>query len=163
MFWYIAKPIVSEALASIGGQTSGPKRSSRAPSSARERHDEAAVGRQQCQRGLRAWLWLPVVAEANTMPNQDMPMSRRSCGYCRCSIRALPIMQLTKSQPGPRQSTLYFARSLVANFVQASALPPPGTRSSLPISDLPEQSSCLTRILRRRLLNLFVEFHDAAS
>jgi hypothetical protein len=24
-------------------------------------------------------------------------------------------------------------------------------------------ASCLTRILRRRLLNLFVEFHDAAS
>jgi hypothetical protein len=53
--------------------------------------------------------------------------------------------------------------SLAANFVQASALPPPGTRNSHRIGDLSEQSSCLTRILRRRLLNLFVEFHDAAS
>jgi hypothetical protein len=53
--------------------------------------------------------------------------------------------------------------SLAANFVQASALPPPGTPNSHRIGDLSEKSSCLTRILRRRLLNLFVEFHDAAS
>lgn len=61
------------------------------------------------------------------------------------------------------QRTLFSLSSLAANLVQASALLQPGTRSSLRIGDLSEQSSCLTRILRRRLLNLFVEFHDAAS
>lgn len=84
---------LSEALASIGGQTRGPKRSSRAPSSARER--------QGC---------------------------------------ANPQL-----------------------FLQASAPPPLETRSSLRISDLSEHAGCLTRILRRRLLNLFVEIHGAAS
>jgi uncharacterized membrane protein len=34
---------------------------------------------------------------------------------------------------------------------------------ALDIGPTSEQSSCLSRILRRRLLSLFVEFHDAAS
>jgi len=48
-------------------------------------------------------------------------------------------------------------------LVQAYALPQALTQSSLGIDGLFEQSSHVSWILGRRLLNLFVEFHDAAS
>jgi hypothetical protein len=52
--------------------------------------------------------------------------------------------------------------SLAAILVQASALPPSGREAVIALA-IYLQSSCLIRILRRRLLNLFVEFRDAAS
>jgi hypothetical protein len=63
-----------------------------------------------------------------------MALSRLSSAPENASGYALPITQLTKSPPGPEAKVdiLLFISlsSLAANFVQASALPPPGTRNS---------------------------------
>jgi hypothetical protein len=59
-----------------------------------------------------------------------MALSRLSSAPENASGYALPITQLTKSPPGPEAKVdivLFISlSSLAANFVQASALPPPG-------------------------------------
>ena len=63
-----------------------------------------------------------------------MALSRLSSAPENASGYALPITQLTKSPPGPEAKVdsvlLISLSSLAANFVQASVLPPPGTRNS---------------------------------
>jgi hypothetical protein len=71
-----------------------------------------------------------------------MALSRLSSAPENASGYALPITQLTKKPAGAEAKVdgiLFISlTSLAANFVQASALPPPGTRNSHRIGDLSE-------------------------